>query len=231
MKIVDTWLPSREVIEGPRQKTLRDFPPLVVRELLANALIHQNVFIRGSGPMVEIFERRIEITNPGIPLADIDRIIDAMPRTRNETLAGLMRRTDICEERGSGWDKIIAQIESHQLPPPSIQVSGDHTRVVLYTPRPLSDLSLSEKCQVIYFHACLQHARGEFVTNASVRKRFGIHQRNSAQASRLIAHAVHEGALIPDNTESAKKLKKYLPWWAQREPQIMQYKSQRWFVN
>lgn len=229
MKIVDAWLPSREILEGPRQQTLRDFPPPIIRELIANALIHQNVFIRGSGPMVEIFEGRVEITNPGAPLVEIDRIIDAAPRTRNESLAGLMRRTDICEERGSGWDKIIAQIESHQLPPPSVQVSGDNTRVVLYAPRPLSKLSSSEKCQAIYFHACLKHTRGEFVTNASVRQRFGIHQRNSAQASRLIASAVREGALIPDNTETAKKLKRYLPWWA-LESQAMQ-PPKRWFVT
>lgn len=214
MRIVDAWLPSREVLDGPRQRTLRDFPIPVMRELIANALIHQNIFIRGSGPMVEIFEGRVEITNPGAPLVDIHRMIDAMPRTRNESLAGLMRRTDMCEERGSGWDKIIAQIESQRLPAPSVQVSGDSTRVVLYAFRPLAELSLAEKCQAIYFHACLRHVRGEYVTNASVRKRFGIHQRNSAQASRLIASAVREGVLIPDSTEVAKKLQRYLPWWA-----------------
>lgn len=155
---------------------------------------------------------RVEITNPGAPLVDIDRLIDAMPRTRNESLAALMRRTDICEERGSGWDKIIAQIEAKQLPSPSVGVSDDSTRVVLYAPRPLAELSLAERCQALYFHACLRYVRGEFVTNASVRQRFGIHQRNSAQASRLIISAVREGGMIPDSTEAAKQLKRYLLW-------------------
>lgn len=56
MRIGDAWLPSREVLDGPRQRTLRDFPAPAVRELIANALIHQNMFIRGSVPMVEILQ-------------------------------------------------------------------------------------------------------------------------------------------------------------------------------
>ena len=43
----------------------------VVRELVANALIHQDFFVTGTGPMVEIFDDRIEITNPGAPLVDM----------------------------------------------------------------------------------------------------------------------------------------------------------------
>ncbi len=54
--------------------------------------------------MVEIFDDRIEITNPGEPLVDTQRFIDTPPKSRNETLASMMRRFRICEERGSGID-------------------------------------------------------------------------------------------------------------------------------
>ena len=49
--------------------------------------------------MVEIFSDRMEITNPGVPLVDTDRFLDSPPRSRNETLASMMRRIGVCEER------------------------------------------------------------------------------------------------------------------------------------
>ena len=105
-------VPSNEVIEHSLRKSAPMFPKLAVRELVANALIHQDFIIPGAGPMVEIFDDRIEITNPGKPLVDTKRFIDTPPKSRNETLAALMRRFGICEERGSGIDKVVAQTES-----------------------------------------------------------------------------------------------------------------------
>ena len=72
--------------------------------------------------MVEIFQNRIEITNPGTPLVDIKRIIDNPPRSRNEGLASLMRRLRMCEELGTGWDKIVISCEFLQLPAPKIEL-------------------------------------------------------------------------------------------------------------
>jgi ATP-dependent DNA helicase RecG len=94
------------------------YPEIAVRELIANALIHQNFSVTGVGPMIEIFANRMEITNPGIPLVQTDRFLDSPPRSRNETLASIMRRIGICEERGSGVDKIIFETELYQLPAP-----------------------------------------------------------------------------------------------------------------
>ena len=115
-------LPTNEVIERDLRKTVPMFPQLAVRELVANALIHQDFFATGAGPMVEIFDDRIEITNPGEPLVDTDRFVDTPPRSRNETLASLMRRYRICEERGSGIDKVeqdrsSSRVLSTRLPP------------------------------------------------------------------------------------------------------------------
>ena len=78
------------------------YPRIAIRELVANALIHQDFSVTGTGPLVEIFARRMEITNPGEPLVDTDRFIDTPPRSRNEQLAALMRRMKICEEARHG---------------------------------------------------------------------------------------------------------------------------------
>ena len=102
---INGLLPSNEVVEQALRRTVPMFPELAVRELVANALIHQDFFVAGAAPMVEIFDDRLEITNPGVPLVDTQRFVDSPPKSRNEALASLMRRIGICEERGSGWTK------------------------------------------------------------------------------------------------------------------------------
>ncbi|MGN7156237.1 ATP-binding protein [Dietzia cercidiphylli] len=129
---IDSLLPANEVIGKALRTEVSMFPPTVIRELVANALVHQDFSIGGAGPMIELYDDRLEITNPGTPLIDPARFVDAAPRSRNEKLASMMRRCHICEERGSGWDRIAAEIEFHQLPAPLIRVDENHTTVVLY---------------------------------------------------------------------------------------------------
>src|SRR5476651_2367404 len=94
------------------------YPEIAIRELVANALIHQDFEETGTSPMIEIYEDRIEISNPGKALIDTLRFLDYSPQSRNEMLASFMRRLKICEERGSGVDKVAFQTELYQLPAP-----------------------------------------------------------------------------------------------------------------
>lgn len=210
-------LPANEVIEQALRKTVPRFPELAVRELVANALIHQDFAVTGSGPMVEIFDDRIEITNPGEPLMDAQRLVDTPPRSRNESLASLMRRIGVCEERGSGWDKVVSQSELYQLPAPLAEVPESFTRVVLFAPRPLASMDKTERVRAIYLHASLRYVNRQYLTNTSVRERFGIEAQNLATASRLIREAVSAGAIVAHDSEAAPKLMKYVPVWAGRE--------------
>jgi predicted HTH transcriptional regulator len=79
---INALLPSNEVVGKALRSSVPMFPELAVRELVANALIHQDFFMSGTGPMVEIFDDRIEITNPGAPLVDTDRFVDTPPRSQ-----------------------------------------------------------------------------------------------------------------------------------------------------
>ena len=88
------------------RKEVKMYPELAVREL-KQCNYNQDFYETGMGPMVEIFDDRIEITNPGKPLISTLRLIDHSPKSRNERLASFMRRIGICEERGSGIDKVI----------------------------------------------------------------------------------------------------------------------------
>lgn len=194
------------------------YPEPAVRELVANALIHQDFFVTGAGPMVEIFDDRMEITNPGVPLVSPERFLDTPPKSRNELLAALMRRMGICEERGSGVDKIVSQTEIFQLPAPIFEVAGESTRSVLFAHRPLTEMSKEDRVRACYLHACLKYVNRSYLTNTSVRERFGIEQQNIAYASRLIKEAVESGVIVPFDPLAAPKLMKYVPWWAQPRP-------------
>jgi ATP-dependent DNA helicase RecG len=207
-------LPTYEVIERGLRKVVPVFPQLAVRELTANALIHQDFFITGTGPMVEIFDDRIEITNPGVPLVDTQRFVDTPPKSRNEALASLMRRVRICEERGSGIDKVVSEIEQFQLPAPLFEHPDGFTRAVLFSPKSLREMEKSERLRACYLHACLRYVSRRPVTNASVRERFGIEERNAATASRLLNEAVEAGQVILEDSEVGTRVRRYIPYWA-----------------
>ena len=210
---VNGLLPSNEVIGQALRKEVSMYPELAVRELVANALIHQDFFMTGVGPMVEIFEDRIEITNPGAPLVSIERFVDTPPRSRNEGIASLMRRIGICEERGTGWDKIVFQTEYYQLPAPLTEATDDHTRVVLFAHRPLTRMDKADRIRAVYLHACLRYVSREVMNNPSVRERFGIEAQNSAAASRLIKEALEAGVIRLVNENVGDKLRAYVPHW------------------
>jgi predicted HTH transcriptional regulator len=190
------------------------FPELAVRELVANALIHQDFFATGTGPMVEIFDDRIEITNPGEPLVDTQRFVDTPPRSRNEALASLMRRFRICEERGSGIDKVVFQVELFQLPAPLFESPEGFTRAVLFAHKPLSAMDKADRVRSCYLHACLRYVTRREMTNTTLRARFGVEEHNRSVVSRLIREAVEAGVVVPVDPDAAPKLMRYLPFWA-----------------
>jgi len=211
---INQQLPQSEEIGRALRREVRLYPELAIRELVANALIHQDFTIRGTGPLVEIFDDRIEITNPGKPLIDTLRFLDEPPQSRNESLAKLMRRLNICEERGTGIDKVISQVELFQLPAPEFRVTESHTIAILYAPQKLTEMEKADKTRACYQHACLQYVSNAAMTNTTLRKRFGIEEQNYSIASRIIADTISAGLIKPhDPASTSRKLAKYLPYW------------------
>lgn len=101
VQYIMTIIPQEEVIIEATRKTIISFPEIAIRELLANTMIHQDLQQRGTNPMVEVFKNRLEFSNAGAPLVAIERIVDTVPVSRNENIAGFMHKCGICEERGS----------------------------------------------------------------------------------------------------------------------------------
>ena len=210
---IEALLPSQEVITGAMRETKTAYPSIALREIVANALIHQDFSITGTGVVIEIFDNRIEVTNPGFPLVDVARIIDNPPKSRNENLAALMRRLRMCEELGTGWDKIIISCELQQLPAPHIDIYEENTKVTLFSKVDFFDLSPNDKLWACYMHSCIKYIQGEFLTNSSLRERFGLEDKSSASISRLIKEACEKG-LIKKLEDTAPRHTKYVPIWA-----------------
>jgi predicted HTH transcriptional regulator len=207
-------LPENEVMGQALRTKLPMFPELAVRELIANALIHQDFHITGTGPMVEIFKNRLEITNPGLPLVKTDRFLDSPPQSRNEALASFMRRIGVCEERGSGIDKVVNESEVYQLPAPLIETTEHHTRVVLFAHRAFSEMDKSDRTRACYLHACLRYVQRDFMTNSTLRERFKIKESNSSMVSRIIKDTLNAGLIRHFDDSVGTRAMKYVPAWA-----------------
>ncbi|MCK4302978.1 MAG: transcriptional regulator, partial [Candidatus Eisenbacteria sp.] len=210
---INDRLPQHEEIGTAFRREVRMFPKVAVRELVANALIHQDLTVSGTSPMVEIFSERLEISNPGPPLIDTLRFIDEPPQSRNEVIAGLLRRMEICEERGTGIDKVISSVEAHQLPAPDFRATPHATVAILHGPRSFSDMDRGDRVRACYQHACLCHVSGREMSNSTLRERLRIDKKNYSMVSRVIRDAVDQ-RLIKKKEGGSRKDTRYLPFWA-----------------
>ncbi len=207
-------LPQNEVIEKTIRKEVKLVPEVVIRELLANALIHQDLEMGGVSPFVEIYSNRVEVSNPGEPVVPVDRFIDGY-QSRNERLADLMRRFGICEEKSSGIDRVIETAEFLQLPAPEFLVSHKRTVAVIYGPRKFRDMNGADRVRACYQHCVLQWVLRKQMTNQSLRERFGVSGGSSNTISQIIAAAVDQGLIKNDpNAPDSKRYARYIPAWA-----------------
>ena len=214
IEFIHSQIPLIEPNDYDSRSETRMYPEKAIRELVANAIIHQDFSAMGTGPVIEIFSQRIEITNPGEPLIDLQRFIDAAPRTRNEHLATLMQRMKICEKTGAGIDQVIAEAESFQLPAPNFVASSKLTKATLFAYQRLSQMDAADRIRACYQHACLCRVTGKSMTHASFRARFGIKSRSSYNVTRTLKDATEEKLIRPLDPIQGKRHSSYLPFWA-----------------
>ena len=214
IKFIGALTPGSEPIINGIRTPISAYPEVPVRESLANMLIHQDFSERGAGPVVEIFSDRIEFSNPGVPLVSVDRIIDTTPKSRNEKLASLMRQFHLCEELGTGWDKIVLGCEVRNMPPPKLQVYENGTRLTLFACRSYADWPMEERLRACYYHACIKFVLNEHLTNGSFRERCGVQPSSAGSISRVISEAVERKLIKPLDENAGNRYMKYMPYWA-----------------
>lgn len=213
---VHSSAPQNRFIEEALREEVKMFPRQALRELIANALVHQDFQATGASVMIEMFDDRVEISNPGAPPVPVERFIDEY-RSRNERLADVMRRMRICEEKGSGIDKVIAVAETFQLPAPDFRAGALRTTAVLFAHQEFGNMSRADRIRACYQHCCLLYVTNRRMSNQSLRERFRLGDAPSASvtASQVIGAAKDAGLIKMDATDSnSTRYARYLPFWA-----------------
>ena len=210
-----TIIPQKEIIEGSIRKAILGYPEIAIRELLANIMIHQAIDQKGTNPMVELFKDRIEFSNAGSPLVAIERIVDTVPISRNENLAGFMHKCGICEERGSGYDKVIYATSQNSMLAPKIENQSDKfTKVTLYSKVPFNLINKEDRIRTCYMQTCFLYVKGDAIDNNAVRKLFDLSDKYKYKASRIIKDSLESGLIKPVDAQTAPRYMKYIPFWA-----------------
>lgn len=214
INFITSQVPSNEVIEKALRKTVKMFPEIAIRELVANALIHQDFNEVGSSVIVEIYSDRIEISNPGLPIITPERFIDEY-QSRNEKLADILRRIGICEELGSGIDKVVNSAEVFQLPAPDFRIGEKRTVAVVFAHKEFNDMSRDDRIRACYQHCCLRYVMNEKMTNKSLRDRFKLSERKSHALSKVIRETVEKELIkLEDPSNTSRRYARYVPFWA-----------------
>ncbi|XZN94442.1 MAG: ATP-binding protein [Microcoleus sp.] len=157
---------------------------------------------------------RIEISNPGIPPIKVERFIDEY-RSRNEQLADVMRRFGICEEKGSGIDKVVSAAEIFQLPAPDFRVGETRTTAMLFAHQDFADMSKTDRIRACYQHCCLRYVTNQPMSNQTLRERFRLSESKAVIVSLIIGSTKEDGWIKTDESESTStRYARYLPFWA-----------------
>jgi ATP-dependent DNA helicase RecG len=214
LDFINGQIPTNEVITRALRREIKMFPEIAIRELVANALIHQDFMEIGTSVMIEVYADRIEITNPGKPFIPPERFIDEY-QSRNEVLADLMRRLRICEEKGSGVDKVVDAAEGFQLPAPDFRVGERHTIAVLFAHKAFESMDRNDRVRACYQHCCLRYVMNQRMTNSSLRQRFKLPEKKAESASRIIRETMAEKLIrLEDPAATSHRYRRYVPFWA-----------------
>jgi ATP-dependent DNA helicase RecG len=212
--LINAQVPSNTVVEQALRREVRMFPPIAIRELVANALIHQDFNEIGSSVMIELYTNRLEISNPGLPFIAPERFIDGY-QSRNEKLADIMRRLHICEELGSGIDKVIQAAEAYQLPAPDFFVGERRTSAILFVHKEFEEMNRTDRIRACYQHCVLRYVMKEKMTNQTLRERFNLSEKKSESISRVIRETVESNLIkLEDPTVESLRYRNYIPIWA-----------------
>ena len=138
-------LKVRSIVDGHGRRDEFEIPPEVVREAIANAVLHREYspMFLGRAVVVDMYVDRIEITSPGGLWGGrtVESLGDGTSSARNRRLAMLMRNLATestpgftVEGQGSGVPLMLHEMALRGLEPPRFVVSPDQVKVILVRP-------------------------------------------------------------------------------------------------
>lgn len=128
---IPDWQESTEISDGIFRKNIPFIPVDVVRELVANALVHRTYTTRGD-IFINIYPDRLEIHNPGrLPYGVTPQNILSQSVRRNEFLSKVFYDLNLMEREGSGYDLVYEQLLSTGKPLPVVSEGDDRVTVTI----------------------------------------------------------------------------------------------------
>ena len=203
-------LRTYSVVEGSGRRDVPEIPVTVLREAIANAVLHREyapLFI-GRPVTVDIFADRLEITSPGGLWGGktLENLDNGISSSRNQRLLPLMQRIApegttgfAVEGQGSGIPLMINEMRARALERPQFEAAHDQVRVTLMRHgaevpehrawlRELTDRDLSSHEDA----ALLIARREDHVSVDALRAALRI---DSEEARRILASLRDEGVL------------------------------------
>lgn len=134
---------------------------------------------------------------------------------RQNAIHFLMRRLGICEEKGSGVDKVVQAAEVFQLPAPDFRVGEQRTSALLFAHIDIEQMDRNDRIRACYQHCCLRYVMNEKMTNQSLRERFKLPEDKVATVSQVIAATLDAGKIkLADPSQTSTRYRSYVPFWA-----------------
>ena len=128
------WLESKlqvaYKIEGPGpREEIWEIPLTVFKEAIINALSHRDYYEQGATITIEMFDDRVEVSNPGGLLPIVARDFGHKSMTRNPLIFGLFTRMHLVERVASGIPRMQEAMKEAKLPEPEFHTDGMFTVV------------------------------------------------------------------------------------------------------
>lgn len=126
-------------IDQIQREDIPEYSPVIVREILTNALAHADYSLQGMSLRVAIFSDRMEIESPGMfPLGyTLEDFMSGVSHVRNRVIVRVFRELGMMEEWGSGYKRVLEVCQKEGYPIPLWEEKGTSVRVMLYPYSPL----------------------------------------------------------------------------------------------
>ena len=126
---LNDWNESLEISDGIFRKNIPNYNKEVIRELVANAMVHRVYTMRGD-VFINLYHDRLEIHSPGLlPMGVTPNNIINKSIYRNTHLAKVFYDLLLMEKEGSGYDKVFELLLYNGKPEPIVE--EHHDRVVV----------------------------------------------------------------------------------------------------
>jgi len=196
-------------IEKLRREEVPEYPMRALREAITNAVMHRDYFEAGANVFVEIYDDRIEVSNPGgLPKGLTPAELGTRSVRRNPLIADLLHRIAFIEKAGTGIRRMREDAKKNGCPEPTFGANGFFTATFRPRAEQLSRKYPPSTPQVTpQVKAVLQAVSQEGKTRDALQRASRIKDREHFR-KRYIEPLLAAGWLemtIPDKPRSSKQ--------------------------